>query len=281
MQREIQLQHLFELLVKASIKLDKISRELNSEFSILESYVLATVAEQERCQAKQIVQVLGVGKSALSKVFSNLIKRKYIQEKPDAQDKRGKLLQLTEKGIAALTQDISLKNKQVMTMTKNLSEHEREQLTQLLSLLSDGFQAIKSQPTKGKSHLRAEVERLTRAAGFLGENLLETNLSYQVVEVLLHLGSKKETATSALVEALPFDKTIVSRLVKKLCEERLVNRRTAEDDGRVLFLSLSPKGLSTYEALCMKATNTLSKPSEKLTGNERETFSTLLSKITQ
>lgn len=67
--------------------------------------------------------------------------------------------------------------------------------------------------------------------------------------VMAALADNPGRTASEVVDVTPMDKGIVSRAVKTLVNEKIVERRASEDDGRLSHLFLTTKGKSLYQKI--------------------------------
>ncbi len=72
------------------------------------------------------------------------------------------------------------------------------------------------------------------------------NITRTQWRILAVLGAGAAMSAQAIANKTMMDKTTLSRAIKKLGERGLVDRKTAQDDGRALLLSLSISGKEIY-----------------------------------
>jgi DNA-binding MarR family transcriptional regulator len=104
------------------------------------------------------------------------------------------------------------------------------------------------------AHVRAFNRFHTRWVGALAEGLHATDHSLTEARVLYELGRAEATPTSALRERLRMDSGHLSRVLAELERRGLLERRTAEGDGRRRDLVLTPAGRSASQLLDELAT---------------------------
>ena len=81
-----------------------------------------------------------------------------------------------------------------------------------------------------------------RVAAKFTQDVKPENVSVQEWRVLAALSAYGPQRMSALAELTSIDRTTLSRLVTRMEEGGLVLRSRAEDDGREVHISLSPRG---------------------------------------
>ena len=72
------------------------------------------------------------------------------------------------------------------------------------------------------------------------------NITRTQWRILAVLGAGDAMSAQAIANKTMMDKTTLSRAIKKLCARGLVDRKTAQDDGRALLLNLSIAGMEIY-----------------------------------
>ena len=99
----------------------------------------------------------------------------------------------------------------------------------------------------------ADVRRFnrfyTRQIGVLREGLLESPFSLTEVRVMHELAHHEETTATHLSAELALDAGYLSRLLRDLQNDGLVEARPSEADGRRKLLSLTERGMETYAGL--------------------------------
>jgi DNA-binding MarR family transcriptional regulator/GNAT superfamily N-acetyltransferase len=88
-----------------------------------------------------------------------------------------------------------------------------------------------------------------RFLGTLREKILETEFSLAEARVLYELANRPMPKASVIAQELGLDPGYLSRLLKRLEQSALVQRKTAEGDSRFADLALTRKGKSAYRRL--------------------------------
>jgi DNA-binding MarR family transcriptional regulator/GNAT superfamily N-acetyltransferase len=89
----------------------------------------------------------------------------------------------------------------------------------------------------------------TRILGLLGDKLLKGGRSLTEARVLYELGGAGRTSATEIVAELNLDPGYLSRILRKLEQERLLARSTAKSDARQAVLRLTRKGKTTFAGL--------------------------------
>lgn len=116
---------------------------LNSPYSLPEARVLFELNYQGRCTARQILDVLKIDKSYLSRMLAQFETYGLIRKKTSDEDGRAIQLTLTPKGRKAASDLDAASIYQIKNLLKPLSAHAQEQL--LLHLQQ--IKRILSRPT--------------------------------------------------------------------------------------------------------------------------------------
>lgn len=105
------------------------------------------------------------------------------------------------------------------------------------------------------------------------------DLSIPEWRLIAALGQTPGLSARELVQRTAMDKVQVSRAVASLLADKRLTREAHESDGRVVHLSLSPRGHAIYEEVVPLALALERKFLAALTRKERDTFDLLLSKL--
>ena len=89
----------------------------------------------------------------------------------------------------------------------------------------------------------------TKQIGLLQEHLLSSLLSLSEVRILYEIAHRQNPTASDLIEELGLDAGYLSRSLSKLEQEGLLRRERSAADGRQSFLTLTPKGQTTFRPL--------------------------------
>ncbi|MGD1947873.1 MAG: MarR family winged helix-turn-helix transcriptional regulator [Croceivirga sp.] len=84
-----------------------------------------------------LIRMMAYDKSSGMSVINRLMKKGFVEEFPNPEDKRGKLIRLTDKGRAAAQEGYEKVPIAANMVTKNLSTAEKHQLLYLLKKLDD------------------------------------------------------------------------------------------------------------------------------------------------
>ena len=97
--------------------------------------------------------------------------------------------------------------------------------------------------------IRAASRQIVRELGFMDNTLASTKYSPSVVHTLLEIEKKSQMTSAQISEFLGLEKSSISRMVNKLIQEEELQEHISEQDGRIKFLTLTPKGLETVKKI--------------------------------
>jgi DNA-binding MarR family transcriptional regulator len=89
----------------------------------------------------------------------------------------------------------------------------------------------------------------TKRIGVLDEGLLGSPLSLAEGRVLYEIANRDRPTATEIRQALALDAGYLSRILRSLGGRRLVQRSRADDDGRRVHLTLTPRGRAAFAAL--------------------------------
>jgi len=112
----------------------------------------------------------------------------------------------------------------------------------------------------------------------IGTELLKPfNISEQQYNILRILrGARKEITVTEVKERMVQKSPNTTRLMDKLCEKKLIERRRCDNDRRVVFVKISKKGLTLLEKINL---NDFDMYMNRLTESEAKMLNELLDKI--
>lgn len=97
--------------------------------------------------------------------------------------------------------------------------------------------------------IRAFNRQYTDLLGLLNSQLLNSQYSLAEARVIFEIFSNERCRASDIIDTVSIDKGYLSRILKKLERDKLINRDVSILDGRVAILSLSDKGRIVFRQL--------------------------------
>ncbi|MEG3131693.1 helix-turn-helix domain-containing GNAT family N-acetyltransferase [Pantoea cypripedii] len=116
-----------------------------TEYSPSAVHTLLEVASHDGMTAAQLVQILGLEKSSVSRMLGKLIKAGELTELPSAQDARVKQLALTDQGKISVARINEYASSQVITALAHLSVPQQQAVAQGLAAYAGALKARRDQ----------------------------------------------------------------------------------------------------------------------------------------
>ena len=88
------------------------------------------------CGVSEIGEQMGITNAAASQTVDRLVQMGMIRRTEDPQDRRAKLLELTQDGRVLIEKGVDLRSKWIETLTDDLSAEEQEMITSSLIILT-------------------------------------------------------------------------------------------------------------------------------------------------
>ncbi|MFE4712714.1 MULTISPECIES: MarR family winged helix-turn-helix transcriptional regulator [unclassified Paenibacillus] len=82
----------------------------------------------------------------------------------------------------------------------------------------------------------------TKVLGLFNNHILDTNYSLTEARILLEISERTECIANNLVQELSIDRSYMSRILRKLEKEGLIEKKSSQRDSRKNFLMLTQKG---------------------------------------
>jgi DNA-binding MarR family transcriptional regulator len=98
-------------------------------------------------------------------------------------------------------------------------------------------------------NIRAASRQMVRELGFMQNTLAATEYPPSAVHAILEIGARKSMSAAQLAEFLGLEKSSVSRMARKLLEAGELQERPSDQDGRIKWLELTPRGRRTLAAI--------------------------------
>jgi DNA-binding MarR family transcriptional regulator len=121
--------------------------------------------------------------------------------------------------------------------------------------------------------IRAFNRFYTDIIGLLNRNILDSPWSLAEARVIYEIFKGRSITATRIIEIMHIDKSYLSRLIKKLEKEKIITKKQSGQDGRILQLSLTPKGTKTFESLDRASDNQIATLLQPLTEGQCEGLS--------
>ena len=271
------LNQLVDLFLRFNRRLNFSVQHTPHELNINDSHILMEIGFNPGILAKQLVSVLNMEKSILSRALKNLQLGGYLRARSSSVDKREKFLELTAKGYKVVKNDSKARDAMALHCVVALEISERQELTKLLNIFADNLQALDIETRLNDEPLKIAIRRLTRSMGFLGNNTFGSGLPVEELQVLYNIhGHGNSISMTQLRDLLPYELSMLSRLITKLSGEFLIKKDAAQHDKRFINLRLLSKGISKIQTGIVRAEELMERGTSAMTKNEFLRLITLL-----
>ena len=124
---------------------------LNSAYSLAEARIIYELFQRKSCQASDIMSIMEIDKSYLSRLLKKLEKEKVVVKRPSDTDARAAALSLTEKGVEVFEGLNRASNEQVEELLSPLSKMQKGELIRHMKAVADLLTPAKIK-RDGKGH---------------------------------------------------------------------------------------------------------------------------------
>lgn len=112
---------------------------LNSGYSVTETRILFELKQNQRISANQLIEMLHLDKSYISRLIRNFEQKELITRHPASDDKRALIIQLTSKGQLEVNRLIDLTNSKIYELIEPLSEKNGASLCNAMETIIEIF----------------------------------------------------------------------------------------------------------------------------------------------
>lgn len=130
-------------------------------------------------------------------------------------------------------------------------------------------------------NIRAASRQMVRELGFMQGTLAATDYPPSAVHAILEIGARKSMSAAQLVEFLGLEKSSVSRMLRKLLETGELQEKPSDQDGRIKWLVLTPRGRRTLAAIQAFGRQQVAGALEQLNGEQQHLVAEGLSVYSQ
>jgi DNA-binding MarR family transcriptional regulator len=123
----------------------RFAREKNISLTQLSS--LIHLSQNEECNISDLGTEFGVSNAAVSQLLEKMVQQGLVHRSEDPQDRRNKVLVLTEDGKKIANEGMNERHKWLSNLIKILTEEEQDQVDSVLRLLIDKAAQIEEAKT--------------------------------------------------------------------------------------------------------------------------------------
>lgn len=109
---------------------------LGSDFTITETRILFELISNDECKAVDLVNLLQIDKSYLSRIIKKFEQRELIKKTVDSTNKRFKIIILTEKGRKTVNELIAMTNLQIAELISPLKSNECKEIIDAMDTIT-------------------------------------------------------------------------------------------------------------------------------------------------
>lgn len=244
-----------------------------------DAHALVEIDSYGGLSAAQLGQLLCLKKASMFYLVDRLKRRRLVQVKPAAHDKRATVISLTATGIKLLQKLDALANKQLDFLKASFTESQTSALVRLLEKFSDLHGIPKLQGRSNEHPLRTSIRRGTRALGLTSNAIFgEQGLNALQWHALAEISSTPGLLTALqLCEILAVKPNTLSAALSGLEKQACITQASLETDRRKKALRLTDQGSATLAALKAGGCSRLSERLHTFSMDELQEFVTLLS----
>lgn len=105
------------------------------EYGRIQASVLVYLYDHRRAKASDIAIELNVPKQHISKIINDLKEEGMVVEEKDVQDKRSRILSLTEKGLNYIRQHLEMSNLSFYSLLESMDEKDQKDFLNALETI--------------------------------------------------------------------------------------------------------------------------------------------------
>lgn len=143
------LQHWIDIFMRHTMH-DLVQLKREAGLSMSQLSTLFRLFHAQECGVSDIGESLGVTNAAASQMVDRLVGLEYLTRSEDPQDRRVKVLTLTEKGQALIQESYARRRDWLAQITTSLTTQEQETISAALTLLTEA--AIRLGGMDNKEH---------------------------------------------------------------------------------------------------------------------------------
>ena len=229
-------------------KMRAIRSVLPHTVDIIEGIILSHLSyDPESRTATELTKLLGLTKSKMSRLMTDLEANGYFTTQTVKSDKRSKVFLFTPKGAALLQEADQLVNTVSQYGAKLLNQKQLNKLAEHFDKLNSGLGAPKERLRPNEFALVPEQRRCVIAMGMLAKSYMHTSFDLAGYQVFFELYKNKNPILySEICEKLPIHPSKISRKLSDLEQSGLALRIARESDLRTREYKISPEGIKNF-----------------------------------
>ena len=227
------------------------ARAHDTNLSLAESHLLVEIDLNRGTTARELVRIIGIEKSLLSRILSGLERKNMIRRCEATKDRRTKALELTARGKEVLSEFDVNANRSISALAVRLSQDSQQQFLRFIARFSDCLGVTPALARPSDHPFRPEIRRLTRAFSLLGRTVFGvrgfTSLEWHLLLALLEASIPLRAADLAERYSVPAN--TISAALHNLARRGLISRERQECDRRVFLLAITEAGKKALKTI--------------------------------
>jgi DNA-binding MarR family transcriptional regulator len=260
-----------------TIKLQITGLAYGTSVSIVQARVIDEYVKRGAPRIGELVPVLGIHKSSVSRNLTGLVKAGFLKEELSKEDSRRKVYTITVKGERFLAQLRERSKAHYERDAAKLSPEEMNQLVEFCGTLAGRGESLPVLRVDGESDLMIAMRRLAYAHGFVSDNYLKTGLTV-LQFVLLSEIHHEEMDLGSLCRLLKTPHSTLTERLNAMARRGWLNSTQSPHDGRLRHLQLTPQGVATLKAVERRAERTFKAALKGLSSGQLRIFENLLAR---
>lgn len=255
----------------------------DASVSFAEGLTLLIVECEPDKNVKDLAELLKLERSWVSRIISQLEKRRLVQTNTPENDRRSRNVRITAKGKAELARLTDARAQVVVESFKELSDSEQKEMKECFRIWADGMHAPAYETTIRTHPLDAEMTRISWAVGVIGEDFMHSGMGVTKYHLLYELAQRGDefTPSGELGTLLPVDLSTVSRTFAQFAEDGLTERKASSRDARMMLLRISDKGKKLWKEVSTRAAGMTEEALKGLSARELKRMQEVMMHATQ
>lgn len=234
---------ILNLLLWHQRKLEGATIAAQPPLEALESYIV-TLIQSGTCRfSSTLVSTLGLDKTRVSRIISDLEERGLVSSSPTPEDRRQHELSVTAQGLQRLQQNNELLSSVIRSLMQPLTPSELSELEKQFRKLADSFSCPPAIQSPQLHPLFPELRRLSHAFGIISSQFAATDLNSAEFQVLYMLATSGSPMRSVEISRFSgFPRSTTSRIIQSLSDKKLLSSETDPNDARNHLLLATTRG---------------------------------------
>ena len=270
-----------ELILERILDLQVANRNI-SEQELAKNIVLILLEQHSELNLSEVLRYLNCPQAYLTHLLKRMEAEKLLKVRQDAQDLRFRYFRLTKKGRETVTELDQHYDEILRLKELNFSAGEADKLAGYFKELCDAGGILAQIKRPNEHPIRPQQRRLAALLGVTGRQILNLKVSSTNFHLLRILHRYNGLMTiKDIAQELNIQSSQVSLLIKKFVQDKLVAQSPNPFDERSSLISLSVRGIATFEKYRKILLESIKAHLSKFSTSERNMFAELIAKFMQ